>query len=924
MARARTTVESADRPGLPTGEAEGGASAVISGELDTTETRIRLITERISDVIVRADMKGRILYVSPSCRILGYEPEELMGEDGGLHIHPEDVGRFLENGRILIQEGRVAAPRDRQHRFRRKDGSYVWLEGNPTVLTDAEGRGVELINVFRDVTERRLDEERLAAKEAELQLIMDRAPDMLLRITPDEKILYASPACARFGYEPAQMVGRPRSDFVHPEDYAWLRSMVLQFASEPDAALRDLCYRFRRADGAYAWVESCPTYVRDEAGKTIELVTSVRDITARREIESALAESEARYRLLADSMTDIILKFGANGIISYISPACRLIGLDPDETVGRSVLELIAPADARRAGEMIAALFSGEDVDNSEDRLHCVRTPDGREVWLEGSPTVIRDGAGAVVEVISTMRDVTKRRQTELALAESEKRFRRLAENARDIISRCDLNGRVTYISPAFELLTGFAPEELVGELADANVPEEDRPALRAAFMAALHGARDADSQRVQFRSRCKDGRVIWLESQPLPDVDALTGKVIGVTDIVRDITHRVALEDELRRARAEAEAAAAAKADLLATMSHELRTPLTSVIGFSRLVAEQPELTATTRGYVNRMGEASRALLSAVNDILDFSKLEAGGVVLQSEPTLIADLARGSLEMFQPQAGAKDIALELDCDIDDGLAITIDGDRTRQVLLNLIGNAVKFTDEGEVTLRIRYRAADRMLEVQVSDTGPGIPADRLDRLFKRYSDVDGALTRTHGGTGLGLAICKGIVEAQGGQIGAFNRPGGGSCFHFSIPASGAEQGETTARAAHALPLTGVRVLVVDDHPANRELAGLFLGGVGAELTYAKDGEEGVKAAMAQPFDAILMDLRMPKLDGPGALRKLRSQAGPNDATPILAFTAESGDPEIAAHLEAAGFQGLVGKPLTASDLIGAIASVVS
>jgi CheY-like chemotaxis protein len=286
-----------------------------------------------------------------------------------------------------------------------------------------------------------------------------------------------------------------------------------------------------------------------------------------------------------------------------------------------------------------------------------------------------------------------------------------------------------------------------------------------------------------------------------------------------------------------------------------------------------------------------------------------------------LGKLTRATLDLFTPQAGAKDLSLSLDRDPGGDVVVALDPDRIRQILLNLVSNAVKFTNSGGVTLRTRYDAQSAMLNVDVIDTGDGIPEDKQDRLFKRFAQVDGSLTRVQGGTGLGLAICKGLVEAMGGEIGVESRVGEGSRFWFKVPAPAARLPETSAAGADIDRVTfvGVRVLVVDDHPTNRELARLFLAGVGAEVTEAAGGEEAARLASEWPFDAILMDLRMPKLDGLGALRRIRSAPGPNDVTPILAFTADT-DGEILNNLAALGFQGLVSKPVEPAALIAAVA----
>ncbi len=372
------------------------------------------------------------------------------------------------------------------------------------------------------------------------------------------------------------------------------------------------------------------------------------------------------------------------------------------------------------------------------------------------------------------------------------------------------------------------------------------------------------------------------------------------------------------RTARHEAERAAQVKSEFLANMSHELRTPLTSVVGFTRLVGEQPDLSPLSRRYVDRVGDASRALLCTVNDILDFSKLEAGQVSFRPEPTEPGPLASRTLDLFTPQAGAKDVALVLDDQTGGHVVVTVDPDRLRQVLLNLVGNAVKFTSSGSVTLTVRYDEAAEQLWFAVADTGPGIPPERMDRLFKRFSQVDGSLTREYGGTGLGLAICKGIVEAMGGAIGVESAVGEGSTFSFSLPAARTFTAPASLENGPDHASAGLRLLVVDDHPANRELVRLFLAAVGADVVEAGDGQEAVELAARQPFDVILMDLRMPRLDGASALGRIRAGDGPNKTTPVLAFTADA-DTLSRSGLADLSFSGTVAKPVEPGPLLEAI-----
>ena len=588
-----------------------------------------------------------------------------------------------------------------------------------------------------------------------------------------------------------------------------------------------------------------------------------------------------------------------------------------------AIMAMTHPDDAAITARIRRQLAT-DDV--SETAVTRIVRPNGEIRFLAGRVCLERAPGGEAVAVIGTVVDVTDQKAAEAAVAESEGRFRRLAVNAPDMIAESRLDGVLTYVSPASLAITGFTPEELVGRSFLSLMDPEDGKKVLEMCQTVFASKGKIAAWPVEFRARHKSGAELWLECKPTLSADPVTGRFLGLNDIIRDITPRKALETQLRQARAEAEAAATVKGEFLANMSHELRTPLTSIVGFTSLAAEQPDLTDLTRTYVARVADASRALLCTVNDILDFSTLEAGQVHIQPQPVSLAMLSRETLDLFSPQAGAKDLGLVLDSGPrDDDLVVSVDPDRVRQILLNLVGNAVKFTASGSVTLRTRYDHAAQVLRVDVIDTGGGVSHDKRDCLFKRFSQVDGSLTRAQGGTGLGLAICKGLVEAMGGEIGIESREGEGSRFWFEIPAPSARLAKADeALSTHRpLGLAGVRVLVVDDHPANRELARLFLAGVGAEISEATDGEEAVQRAAEQPFDVVLMDVRMPRLDGPGALRRIRASRGRNSATPILAFTADA-DQDSVRRLLAMGFQGVVTKPVDLGVLISGVAQATA
>jgi signal transduction histidine kinase len=412
-------------------------------------------------------------------------------------------------------------------------------------------------------------------------------------------------------------------------------------------------------------------------------------------------------------------------------------------------------------------------------------------------------------------------------------------------------------------------------------------------------------------------GDLLWMESNPTLLTDPQSGEPTGFLDVVRDVGLQVEQEQALAAARAAAEAATAVKAQFLANMSHEIRTPLTAVLGFTGLLREDPSLSDAAATYVARIAGAGNALLAIVNDILDFSKLEAGMVAVRPRPVRLAEVCGETLAVFCSEAEAK--GLDLTFTADPGLpgVVMLDAERVRQILINLIGNAVKFTEAGSVGVLVRPGDVADQIVVEVSDTGQGLDADAQARLFQRFTQVDGSTTRRHGGTGLGLAICRGLAEAMGGEIGVDSAPGAGATFRLTLPAPAADLPAQADEVVNIPGIDGTRVFVVDDNPVNRELARKVLEAAGAEVTEANGGAEAVERLALLPVDVVLMDLRMPGMDGHEALARLRAVAGPNQEIPVLAFTA---DAEVAGEDNLRAFSGVVRKPVTPLDLYRAIA----
>ncbi len=505
-------------------------------------------------------------------------------------------------------------------------------------------------------------------------------------------------------------------------------------------------------------------------------------LARRRELEGALVEAhELAVRAEEISGVGHWRYDHVTGVMSWSRQMFRIYGLDPAETAPELHHTVTAchPEDRER----LEAHRRDHADEDAEIEVRIIR-PDGEVRHVVAKGTVEKDAAGRVTSRIGTLADVTGVKRAEAAARESEERYRVLAENAPDMITRTKLDGEVAYVSPSSVRVLGYTPEEMSHQNPQEMVHPDDLERVMAGIFRLIEERLQRLPEPIQYRARNKAGEWAWVEVNPTLVFNE-NGEPTEFIDVVRNITQAKLFEAELERARTHAEAAAAAKSAFLANMSHELRTPLTSIIGFSRLMGERPDLPSEATHYAKRISDASGALLAIINDVLDVSKLEAGQVELEFQPTSLNRLIEEAVGLIGIQAAAKGLDLRIKPDPTAPEQILTDASRLRQVLLNFLSNAVKFTEEGAVTIITAYRedGGRGFVRITVEDTGPGIPEDALGRLFERFSQAEVSINRTHGGTGLGLAISKGIVQLMGGTIGVETKVGQGSSFWFDISA---------------------------------------------------------------------------------------------------------------------------------------------
>jgi two-component system sensor histidine kinase/response regulator len=659
--------------------------------------------------------------------------------------------------------------------------------------------------------------------------------------------------------------------------------------------------------------EAALEQLRDQERQLRSAQDYLEELLAERDraLQSALREverGEERYRSLFAKFRITMLLIDASGAIVDANPAaCRFYGFSAEQFKGLSIADINVPQARPPAG------FGPEERYRTRVR-HRLASGEIREVEVYSGPVEL-EGRQLVYAVVH---DVTERGRIERQRDQLAEVVRQTPAN----VLITDPVGSIVYVNPAFERCTGYPLAEALGQtpriLKSGETTQEEYRRLWATI------AQGGAWQGV-FKNRRKDGSHYWEQAHIAPLLDE-QGGIAYYLMISENITERRQAEVELRRAKESADAANAAKSRFLASMSHEIRTPMNAIIGLSQLALHTP-LNPRQREYLENIYRSGQNLVALINGILDFSKIESGRMTLETVPFRLREVLGQVIAQTGSQAAAK--GLELKLEVAGGAPSVLAGDpaRLRQILLNLVGNAVKFSERGEVALRVRLAesAGERtLLRFEVSDTGIGISEDQQARLFEAFSQADESITRRYGGTGLGLAICRQLAWLMGGGIEVESALGKGSCFAVTLPfqvSSTSEVPEPPPGFDPALwmpRLAGMRVLVAEDNALNRQVVEGLLRSAAVEVDSAANGLEAVARATAVRYAAVLMDLHMPVMDGYEATRRLRQQYAA-EQLPIIAMTADAYADDRERCL-AAGMNGHLAKPLDASLLLGELA----
>lgn len=636
-------------------------------------------------------------------------------------------------------------------------------------------------------------------------------------------------------------------------------------------------------------------------------------------------EDDHVSRLLVDSLQDhAIYMLDRQGVvIRWSVGAERVQGFAADDIVGRDFGVLFAPED--QAANLPGKALEAADRDGRFEFEAWQLKKSGDRFYANAIANPVRDEAGELVGFALAARDITERHLAAIELRASEIRYRTLAESGSDVMLLVDPDLTTCHVSPAARAVLGYAPAELLLRPFTDVVHPDAAEQVRAVFQRAFLGELDNDKAVTTIQVRHKEGHFIWGEVAISLVLDQPSASKLIICSL-RDVTARHLIAEQLIEAKITAEHASRQKAEFLANMSHELRTPLTAILGLHDLLHSDPTLSAKQERYLTMASNAGRSLLGIVNDVLDLSKIEAGEIAIQSVSFDLAQFAETCHHLALPQADAKSIYCRVHLS-GDPVVLVGDAARLQQIVLNMLTNAVKFTETGGVDLRLSYRKDTSKLRIEVSDTGIGIAEDKVPLLFERFTQADESITRRYGGTGLGLAICKRLTELMGGEIGLRSKVGSGTTVWLEIHLEQAVSAEKSKTGQTNISSSAkYHVLLAEDNELNQEIISAILEQLGHTVTRVGDGVAAMNAVQSgDPFDVVLMDLQMPVMDGLSATRAIRvgEVANRRVPTPIIGLTANAMVEDVE-RCRSAGMQAHVAKPIEWGQLISAIDKVAS
>lgn len=841
-------------------------------------------------------------------------------------IHPDD--RELVN-KAYSDSIKNRSAYEISHRLLISDGTVKYVYEKGQTQYGADGKPVRTMGTIQDITRIVEADQKIRESEQKYREVLNAVEDCYLEVDLEGNFLFFNPSfCRLLGRSEKELMGRNYQEFLDKENAEKTFACFRQVFETGEPAL-GATWEFIRKDGTIRKSEASISLIRGNDNQPVGFCGFGRDITRDLELKEKLRRSLEITEKIIENIPIGIVIVGSDKKIQRINKAgIEITGYESkNELIGHTCYNSICPAQKCQCP--ITDL--GQTIDQSE-RVVLKKDKTRVPVYKTALPIVL-DNEEVVIEAFF---DISPLKEAENALRESREHLKIVMDTIADPVVVYDSQGRARYLNPAFTRVFGWTSEELLGKRIDF-IPDEEKQSTRQALTRVYN--RESLSGFESIR-RTKDNGLIVVRLGAAVLIDA-EGQPDGIVVNFQDITHEKKAQEELTQLNEdleraietanqlafEAEAANQAKSQFLANMSHEIRTPLNGVIGMTELLLDT-KMTQEQNHFAQTIQTSGQALLSVINDVLDFSKIEAGKMEMETIDFDLRSLLDDLGTMMSLRTREKD--LEFVCAAEPEVPALLRGDpgRLRQILVNLVGNAVKFTHEGEISVQTfldKETDHDAILKFTIKDTGIGIPKDKQNFLFDSFTQADASTTREFGGTGLGLAISKQLCQMMDGSMGLSSKPGKGSLFWFTARFEKQKHPHRTPAVLSANKLKGLHVLVVDDNKTNREILRKQLGSWGCRISEAETGIQALDALYqardTDPYRIAILDMQMPGMDGLTLGKKIRADSTLNQVRlVVMTSMGQAGD---AKRFKKIGFSAYLTKPVRYSDLISCLTTII-
>jgi PAS domain S-box-containing protein len=878
-------------------------------ELAQSQFMYKDLFENATDIIMLMSAEGRIEYVNQSfCQELGYSKEEARQMNFIQLLTDQELVQVPDLFQRLYKKEQV---NNISFRFRSRSDEMVQVSGNLNCRF-ANGKPELIRAIFKNETDQVKARSIMRKAMDRYRVLVENSQAIIYTHDLEGEIKSANQQMVEsLGYENQELLNRNFKSIIPAErhsDYDAYLDRIREKGSDSGIV------RIKTHDGDVRILSYINNLYRPETAIPYVL-GHAQDITEQHRTRLDLQASERRFAQLINEAPFGISLVGKDGKFEFVNEVySSILGYDPEELVGKHFTDVRMKADQAESRHIHESFLNATEQISGEYQL---LTKEGKQVEVLARSISI-SGSDQTQKRVTFMTDITRRKEVEKRLRESEKRYRDVINNSTEVIFETDHDGRWTFLNPAWKELTGFEGMQCLGRSFTDYVHDEDYEMILDRFLSLHNTEQNSFSERVRYLT--VDGTFRWTEMSARLRFGE-DGEVLGTSGTLTDLTTQIRAEQALIDARNEAEDTAKAKELFLANMSHEIRTPMNGVLGMSHLLRDT-ELDTEQEEYVDAIRHSSENLLVVINDILDISKIESGKLQFENVPF---DLQSSITEIERIlQVKLKDKAIDFRIEMDERLPRQVSGDRARlnQILMNLVDNAIKFTEEGYVALSIReksYQDGIHWLEIEVEDTGIGIEEELQEHIFDLFSQADASINRKYGGTGLGLAIVKRLIEMQEGELRLESTVGEGSTFTLRLPFQkvdfdGVLQHEEDTTITNG-DFSDLNVLVVDDNKVNRMWTHRLLDRWKAYVYEAESGMQTLQQVNTHPIDVVLMDIQMPEMDGYETTQFIRQKLNIRTRdVKIIGVSADVMEGQRERCLQS-GMDGFLGKPFEPEDL---------